>query len=108
MFMTLNDMVFGHFVMLINETHNRPPTSGDNSREEKNGRKLVGAITAESIYRCMLLFPDHILYRRAVLAIMFSIGIFHYVIISRGTFKLETKYGGLRVTFYWTLPMQKK
>ena len=31
----------------------------------KNGRKLVRAITAESIYRCMLLFLDHILYRRA-------------------------------------------
>ena len=31
----------------------------------KSGRKLVRAITAESIYRCMLLFLDHILYRRA-------------------------------------------
>ena len=29
------------------------------------GRKLVRAIPAESIYRCMLLFLDHILYRRA-------------------------------------------
>ena len=31
----------------------------------KNGRKLVREITAESIYRCMLLFLDHILCRRA-------------------------------------------
>ena len=31
----------------------------------KNGRKFVKAITAESIYRCMLLFLDHILYHRA-------------------------------------------
>ena len=40
------------------------PTSGDNFREEKE-RKLVRAISAESIYRCMLLFIDHILYSRA-------------------------------------------
>ena len=40
------------------------PTSIDIFREEK-GRKLVRAISAESIYRCMLLFLDHILYRRA-------------------------------------------
>ena len=32
---------------------------------KKTGRKLVRAISAESIYRCMLLFLDHILYRRA-------------------------------------------
>ena len=32
---------------------------------KKTGRKLVRAISAESIYRCMLLFRDHILYRRA-------------------------------------------
>ena len=36
------------------------PVSSDNFREEK-GRKLVRAISAESIYR-MLLFIDHILY----------------------------------------------
>ena len=36
-----------------------------NFRKEKNGRKLVRAITAESIYRCMLLFLDHFLYHRA-------------------------------------------
>ena len=40
------------------------PTSGGNFREEK-GRKLVRTISAESIYRCMLLFLDHILYCRA-------------------------------------------
>ena len=32
---------------------------------KKTGRKLVREISAESIYRCMLLFLDHILYRRA-------------------------------------------
>ena len=32
---------------------------------KKMGRKLVRAICAESIDRCMLLFLDHILYRRA-------------------------------------------
>ena len=46
---------------LISKTHNQ----GDNFREEKNGRKLVRVITAESTYRCNLLFLDHILYRRA-------------------------------------------
>ena len=40
------------------------PTSGETSGK-KTGRKLVRAISAESIYRCMLLFLDHILYRRA-------------------------------------------
>ena len=50
---------------LISETQNFSlPTSGDNFREEK-GRKVVRAISAESIYRYLLLFPDHILYRRA-------------------------------------------
>ena len=32
---------------------------------KKKGRKLVRAISAESIYRCMLIYLDHILYRRA-------------------------------------------
>ena len=32
---------------------------------KKTGRKMVRAISAESIYRCMLLFLDHILYRTA-------------------------------------------
>ena len=32
---------------------------------KKTGKKLVRAISAESMYRCMLLFLDHILYRRA-------------------------------------------
>ena len=32
---------------------------------KKKGRKLVRAISAESIYHCMLLLLDHILYRRA-------------------------------------------
>ena len=41
----------------------RPIIKSSNFREEKNGRKLVRAISAESIYRCMLLFLDHILYR---------------------------------------------
>ena len=41
------------------------PVSSANFREEK-GRKLVRAISAESIYRCMLLFLDHILYCRAL------------------------------------------
>ena len=36
------------------------PTSG-----KEKGRKLVRAISAESIYYCMLLFLDHILYHRA-------------------------------------------
>ena len=36
-----------------------PSTSGDNFRKEN-----LSAISAESIYRCMLLFLDHILYRR--------------------------------------------
>ena len=40
------------------------PVSSANLREEKE-RKLVRAISAESIYRCMLLFLDHILYRTA-------------------------------------------
>ena len=32
---------------------------------KKTGKKLVRAISAESIYRCMLLYFDHILYRTA-------------------------------------------
>ena len=61
MFVTL---VSCHFVTLIS-IKSAPvlSTSGDNFREE-NGKKLVRAISAESIYRCMLLFLDHILYRR--------------------------------------------
>ena len=39
------------------------PASGETSGK-KTGRKLVRAISAESIYRCMLLFLDHIFYRR--------------------------------------------
>ena len=72
----LMTLVYCHFMTLISETqilwkavYSRPPqsvlpTSGDNFREEK-GRKSVRAISAECIYRCMLLFLDHILYRRA-------------------------------------------
>ena len=44
-----------------------PNFQSANFREEK-GRKLVRAVSAESIYQCnicMLLFLDHILYHRA-------------------------------------------
>ena len=40
-------------------------TFGDNFREENGKKILVRVIFAESIYRCMLLFLDHILCRRA-------------------------------------------
>ena len=50
---------------LINETHNQVLELPVTTSGRKNGRKLVRAITAESIYRCVLLFLDHILYRRA-------------------------------------------
>ena len=40
------------------------PTSMTSSGKKK-GRKLVRAISAGSIYCCMLLFLDHILYHRA-------------------------------------------
>ena len=57
---------FGHFMTLISETHNQvcqlPVTT---SGKKKNRRKLVRVITAESIYRCMLPYLDHILYRKA-------------------------------------------
>ena len=56
---------FGHFVMFISETHNQVLQLPVQLPGRKNGRKLVRAITAESIYRCMLLFLDHILFRRA-------------------------------------------
>ena len=41
-----------------------PNFQSANFREEK-GRKSVRAVSAESIYQCMLLFLDHILYCRA-------------------------------------------
>ena len=50
---------------LISETHNQVYQLPVQLPGRKNGRKLVRAITAESIYRCVLLFLDHILYRRA-------------------------------------------
>ena len=44
------------------------------------GRKLVRAISAESIYRCMSLFLDHILYGRA-----------HFVRASRAVLAMISK-----------------
>ena len=49
--------------VIINLPQSVLPASSKNFREEK-GRKLVRAISAESIYHCMLLFLDHILYSR--------------------------------------------
>ena len=49
----------------ISETHNQVLQLPVQLPGRKNGRKLVRAITAESIYRCILLFLDHILYHRA-------------------------------------------
>ena len=61
MFVNLLTLGFGHFVTLISETHNQVLQLPG----RKNGRKLVRAFTAESIYCCMLLFLDHILCCRA-------------------------------------------
>ena len=59
MFVTLLTIVSCHFVTLISIKFAPVlSTSGDNFREE-NGKKLVRAISAESTYRCMLLFLDH-------------------------------------------------
>ena len=65
MFMTLT-LVSCHFVTLIIvssplQSYQLPLKSSG----KKTGRKLVRAISAESIYHCVLLFLDHILYRRA-------------------------------------------
>ena len=45
-------------------THNQVLQLTVTTSGKKNRKKLVRAITAESIYRCMLLFLDHILCRR--------------------------------------------
>ena len=59
MFVTLT-LVSCHFMTLIIKSTPVLSTSGKKMR-----RKLVTAISAESIYRCMLLFLDHILNYRA-------------------------------------------
>ena len=68
MFVALINTRFLHFVMLFSETHfvnSDIIKSAPVSSFQLPGRKLVGAISAESIYCCMLLFLDHNLYRQA-------------------------------------------
>ena len=50
---------------LISETPNQVLQLPVTTSGKINGRKMVRAIIAESIYCCMLLFLDHILYRSA-------------------------------------------
>ena len=69
MFVTLIDTRFlslCHFVTLISiKPATVLSTSGDNFREENGKKKLVRGVSAESIYRCMLLLLDHVRYHGA-------------------------------------------
>ena len=61
MFVTLIDTSWRLLVSSPRKSCQLPATTSG----KKTGRKLVRVISADSIYRCILLFLDHILYRRA-------------------------------------------
>ena len=62
MFVT-STLVSCHFVTLISIKSASVLSTSVTTSGKKTGRKVVRAISAESIYHCMLLFLDHILYR---------------------------------------------